>query len=72
MLKQLFKTKDNAHEVALSAAVSGECVSLENVPDPVFSEKMIGDGYAIKPKDEKVVAPASTNSNSCWSGNSRA
>lgn len=39
------------------APVSGEVVALEEVPDPVFSEKMMGDGVAIKPKNGDVVSP---------------
>ncbi|WP_404451160.1 PTS system trehalose-specific EIIBC component [Virgibacillus necropolis] len=37
--------------------LSGEVKQLEAVPDPTFSEKMMGDGLAIDPSDGKVVAP---------------
>lgn len=43
--------------IRLLAPLSGEIVALENVPDVVFAEKIIGDGIAIKPSDNKVVAP---------------
>lgn len=36
---------------------NGQLVSLEQVPDPVFSEKMLGDGIAVSPKEGFVVAP---------------
>lgn len=39
------------------APLSGKTTPLENVPDPTFSEKMMGDGLAIEPTDGKVVAP---------------
>ncbi|MHC9537761.1 beta-glucoside-specific PTS transporter subunit IIABC [Dellaglioa sp. BT-FLS60] len=39
--------------------VSGEVITLESVNDPTFSEKMLGDGIAIIPKDGKIVAPFS-------------
>lgn len=39
------------------APVSGELVLLDEVPDPVFSQKMMGEGIAIKPSNELVVAP---------------
>ncbi len=35
----------------------GQLVSIEEVPDPVFSQKMMGDGVAIKPTSNKVVSP---------------
>lgn len=37
--------------------LSGEIVALESVPDVVFSEKIVGDGVAIKPTGDKIVAP---------------
>ncbi|WP_312498459.1 beta-glucoside-specific PTS transporter subunit IIABC [Enterococcus sp.] len=37
--------------------LSGEVVVLENVNDNVFSQRMMGDGVAIKPNTGKVVAP---------------
>ncbi|MBU3825715.1 MAG: PTS glucose transporter subunit IIA [Candidatus Oceanisphaera merdipullorum] len=43
--------------IALLAPLSGELVALEDVPDLVFSEKIVGDGIAIKPSGNRVVAP---------------
>ncbi|KKK35084.1 PTS system glucose-specific transporter subunit IICBA [Salinicoccus sediminis] len=37
--------------------IEGEAVDLAEVPDQVFSEKMMGDGIAIKPIDGTVRAP---------------
>src|SRR5699024_1872924 len=37
--------------------IKGKAVSLEEVPDQVFSEKMMGDGLAIKPSEGVVRAP---------------
>lgn len=39
------------------APLTGEVVAIGEVPDPVFAEKMMGDGFAIKPADGKVVSP---------------
>ncbi|WP_096274087.1 glucose-specific PTS transporter subunit IIBC [Paucisalibacillus globulus] len=39
------------------APMKGEVVPIAEVPDQVFSEKMMGDGFAIKPKDGLVVSP---------------
>ncbi len=41
------------------APQSGECVALDMVPDPVFAEKILGDGVAIIPTDDEVKAPVS-------------
>ncbi|MEZ2028146.1 glucose-specific PTS transporter subunit IIBC [Staphylococcus aureus] len=39
------------------APLTGEVTPLSEVPDQVFSEKMIGDGIAIKPSQGEVRAP---------------
>lgn len=39
------------------APLNGIIKSLEEVPDPTFSQKMMGDGMAIDPSDGKVIAP---------------
>nr|WP_300003120.1 PTS glucose transporter subunit IIA [Tissierella sp.] len=60
MFKNLFK-KDNKEAkedgITIFNPIDGEIVSLEEVPDEVFSQKMLGDGFAIKPTGEKVYAP---------------
>ena len=35
----------------------GILVNLQDVPDPVFAEKMVGDGIAIDPLENKIYAP---------------
>ncbi|WP_090084578.1 PTS system trehalose-specific EIIBC component [Lentibacillus persicus] len=37
--------------------MSGKVVQLEDVPDPTFSQKMMGDGLALDPTEGKVTAP---------------
>lgn len=39
------------------APLRGRSIPLEEVPDPVFAEKMLGDGLAIIPMDGKLVSP---------------
>lgn len=39
------------------APLSGTVLPLEKVPDPVFSEKILGDGCAIVPTDGRIYAP---------------
>ena len=60
MFKNLFK-KDNKEVkdegIVISNPVEGEVVNLDQVPDEVFAQKMLGDGFAVKPSGEKVYAP---------------
>lgn len=50
---------DSANQSAIEiiAPLSGEIVNIEDVPDVVFAEKIVGDGIAIKPTGNKMVAP---------------
>ncbi|PKH01412.1 PTS glucose transporter subunit IIA [Psychromonas sp. MB-3u-54] len=43
--------------INLIAPISGEIVAIEEVPDVVFAEKIVGDGIAIRPTGNKMVAP---------------
>ncbi|MCL1907644.1 MAG: PTS glucose transporter subunit IIA [Propionibacteriaceae bacterium] len=49
--------------VGLIAPFAGRVVPIEEVPDPVFSQRLLGDGYAVIPQDEQttlsVAAPVS-------------
>ena len=42
---------------ALKAFLSGKVIPIEEVKDPVFSSKMLGNGLAIEPTSELIVAP---------------
>ena len=39
------------------APLSGQAIPLDQVPDDVFSQKILGDGIAIIPTDGKIYAP---------------
>ncbi|WP_149846562.1 PTS system trehalose-specific EIIBC component [Paenibacillus sp. 37] len=41
----------------IMAPLTGQAVSLEQVPDPAFAEKQMGEGVAIEPSGNVVVAP---------------
>ncbi len=41
----------------IKAPFDGEIIQLEQVPDKVFAQKMVGDGVAINPRDEWVTSP---------------
>lgn len=53
------KKKKEEKKVSIANPVNGKIVKLEEVPDPVFAEKMVGDGFAIIPEDGEVHAPVS-------------
>lgn len=43
--------------VSLIAPISGHLVPIEQVPDPVFAQKMVGDGVSIDPISQSLLAP---------------
>lgn len=45
-----------AEEIA--AFVKGEYIGIEKVNDPTFAQKILGEGVAILPSDNKIYAPA--------------
>ncbi|WP_350300093.1 PTS sugar transporter subunit IIA [Peribacillus frigoritolerans] len=55
MFKKLFSKKEIVEQ--LLAPINGQVISIENVRDPVFSGKMMGDGIAILPEEGLVVSP---------------
>lgn len=44
-------------EETILAPLSGRVTELSEVPDPTFSQKMMGDGLAIVPSEGEVVSP---------------
>lgn len=44
-------------EAKVFAPVSGKLISIEDVEDPVFSQKMMGDGFAVIPTDGNIYSP---------------
>jgi glucose-specific phosphotransferase system IIA component len=44
-------------EIQVLAPLDGKVVELEQVPDDVFAQKMVGDGVAIAPSGKVAVAP---------------
>jgi phosphotransferase system HPr (HPr) family protein len=43
--------------IRLLAPLSGQTWPLERIPDPVFAQKMVGDGISIDPTDAVLLAP---------------
>ncbi|MBS4194286.1 PTS sugar transporter subunit IIA [Lederbergia citri] len=58
MFKNLFGKKQAVSKtIELKAYATGNILQLEDVPDPVFSKKLMGDGIAIEPQEGKFVSP---------------
>ena len=41
------------------SVADGEVIALEQVKDPVFSQKIMGDGFAVEPENGNIVSPVS-------------
>lgn len=48
-----FKKRDQD----LKCPVDGQVIKMEEVPDAVFSHKMMGDGFAVEPSNGDVYSP---------------
>lgn len=44
-------------EISIIAPITGRAIPLEQVPDPAFAQKIIGDGVAIEPTESVLIAP---------------
>lgn len=50
-LSGVFKKK----ELEIGSPATGTCVSIKEVPDPTFSEEILGKGVAVKPSEGKFL-----------------
>ncbi|WP_370016508.1 PTS glucose transporter subunit IIA [Peribacillus sp. B2I2] len=57
MLQNLFQKKVKFQIEEIYSPLAGEVISLAEVPDPVFAQKMLGDGLAIIPMEGNLVSP---------------
>ena len=48
---------EHKKELLIRAPLSGTAVPITDVPDPVFGEKVMGDGLAIRPSDGRICSP---------------
>lgn len=53
------KTNLSEEQLTVYAPSKGELIPISEVADPVFSEKMMGDGFALLPEANEVFAPIS-------------
>lgn len=54
MLKNIFKKEK---KFTFLTPISGTCISLDKVKDDMFSQKMLGDGFAIIPSHHILYSP---------------
>lgn len=57
MFKKLFGKEEASKTIEIKAPITGQFVEIENIPDPVFAQKMMGEGFGIEPSEGIVVAP---------------
>lgn len=57
LFSKLFSKEEKVLEQTIKAFATGDLVKISEVPDPVFAQKMMGDGFAIQPSEGTVVAP---------------
>ncbi|SHG01536.1 glucose-specific PTS transporter subunit IIBC [Ornithinibacillus halophilus] len=50
-------TVDEKGETNITGPIKGRLLPITEVPDQVFSGKMMGDGFAIEPTDNMIVSP---------------
>ena len=49
--------EDGCMGIRILSPVTGQAVKLDDVPDPVFSGKILGDGAAVIPSEGKILSP---------------
>lgn len=52
-----FLKKGDNKNVELFNPVDGDVIPIEEVSDPVFSQKMMGDGFGVEPDNGQVYSP---------------
>lgn len=57
IFSKLFVKDEKRNPMGIYAPMAGQTIPVTEVPDPTFSEGMLGEGIAIIPSDGKVYAP---------------
>ncbi len=47
----------DSQTIRLKAPLSGHLIPIERVPDPVFAQKMVGDGISLDPVSQRLLSP---------------
>ena len=53
----MFKMFKKKKQETITAPCSGKVIPISAVKDPVFSQKLLGDGFAVIPEDQTIYAP---------------
>ncbi len=53
------KLRKKEQPIEFIVPIKGELIEITEIPDPVFSGKMMGDGFGIKPANGEIYAPVS-------------
>ncbi len=53
----LKKLKKEPKKIALHSVAKGNLIAITDVKDDVFSQKMLGDGFAVVPSEESIYSP---------------
>ncbi|MGL4252128.1 MAG: glucose PTS transporter subunit IIA [Metamycoplasmataceae bacterium] len=59
--KEVKETKSSNENLIVYSPIAGNVVSLKDIPDPTFSEMMVGNGVGIETTSERIGAPISGN-----------
>ena len=51
------KNDSGSAMISIYSPLTGNTLPVEQVPDPVFSEKILGDGTAVQPENGRIVSP---------------
>lgn len=57
MFDKLKRKRSKDSEIAILAPIAGDVIPITHVSDPTFSEKILGEGLAIKPAGGRAVSP---------------
>ena len=55
------KEEDIEADEVIVTPMAGKLMAIKEVPDPIFSEKMVGDGFAIEPSKGEILSPVKGN-----------
>ncbi|HJV45648.1 MAG TPA: glucose-specific PTS transporter subunit IIBC, partial [Bacillota bacterium] len=50
-------TNGVTNDISFISPLEGKIIDLKDVPDQVFSQKLMGDGFAIEPSNGEVISP---------------